>query len=375
MPVAVIATVHVYAVGGSVVLASKVSYCKVDNKPLLEHLRHHTLLFILLTVVFGANTGVWIWWTIGLSSPLATESLIHINVFGWAMEYVLLVLEIVSAFMFPYYWGGLDPGVRKIVRWIYEVYAYSLCVRNGKSMGSSPVAGWISSVAFVFIGLLFANKFSSMANPRNWIHLFETSNVAGAAKGTSLNAADPILVPRWLMMLGLAVTTTAVSIAFDAVLLAEGDAGRLSKVVRRVCVPALRNRDSLFRSYGELVLLRYTGKGNACRNHAVPFCNVLFRFDCNIPGFRSYNPLHTTESSQERGSASCLGPPGGGIGPQRREQAVGAEHLDIQVRKCAGSAGQHSVEPDGCFLSFVRYRSRDSGMDYCGDCCCRKRNG
>jgi AGZA family xanthine/uracil permease-like MFS transporter len=36
------------------------------------------ILFILLTVVYGAITGVGIWWTIGLASPLATEALIHI---------------------------------------------------------------------------------------------------------------------------------------------------------------------------------------------------------------------------------------------------------------------------------------------------------
>ena len=129
MLIAMIATIHVfvslYAVGGGIVLAGEVSYAyKVNNKSLLDYLRSHTLFFILLTVVFGAITGVGIWWTIALSSPLATESLIHIFVFGWAMEYVFFVLEIVSAFIFHYYWGRLEPGVHKIIGWIYAVSAY-----------------------------------------------------------------------------------------------------------------------------------------------------------------------------------------------------------------------------------------------------------
>ena len=84
----------------------------------------HAWFFILLTVVFGAITGVGIWWTIGLASPLATEALIHIFVFGWAMEYVFFVLEIVSAFIFFYYWGRLDPKTHQLIGWIYAVSAW-----------------------------------------------------------------------------------------------------------------------------------------------------------------------------------------------------------------------------------------------------------
>ncbi len=74
MLIALVATVHVfvsmYAVGGGIYLAGETGYAyKVNNKSLLEYLRSHALFFILLTVVFGAITGVGIWWTIGLTSP------------------------------------------------------------------------------------------------------------------------------------------------------------------------------------------------------------------------------------------------------------------------------------------------------------------
>ena len=86
--------------------------------------RRHARFFILLTVVFGAITGVGIWWTIGLASPLATEVLIRTFVFGWAMEYVFFVLEIVSAFIFYYYWDRLPPAIHTAIGWIYAVSAW-----------------------------------------------------------------------------------------------------------------------------------------------------------------------------------------------------------------------------------------------------------
>lgn len=129
MLIALVATVHVfvsmYAVGGGIYLAAETGYAyKVNNKPLLEYLRSHAMFFVLLTVVFGAITGVGIWWTIALTSPLATEALIHIFVFGWAMEYVFFILEIVSAFIFFYYWGRLEPRVHKTIGWIYAIAAW-----------------------------------------------------------------------------------------------------------------------------------------------------------------------------------------------------------------------------------------------------------
>ena len=84
----------------------------------------HAKFFILLTVVFGAITGVGIWWTIGLASPLATEMLIRTFVFGWATEWVFFVVEIVSAFIFFYYWGRLRRKYHVAIGWIYAVAAW-----------------------------------------------------------------------------------------------------------------------------------------------------------------------------------------------------------------------------------------------------------
>jgi hypothetical protein len=81
-------------------------------------------------------------------------------------------------------------------------------------------AGWTAAVLFLVIGFLFSNAFSLMANVAAWPHLWLTSSVAGAPMGTALNLGDPTLWPRWLMMFGLALTTTAAYIAIDAGLFA-----------------------------------------------------------------------------------------------------------------------------------------------------------
>ena len=129
MLIAIIATVHVlvshYAVGGGLFLAVEMGYAyRSKDREYLAYLKRHAGFFILLTVVFGAITGVGIWWTIGLASPLATEFLIRTFVFGWATEWVFFVLELASAFIVYYCWGKLAEKTHVTVAWIYALAAW-----------------------------------------------------------------------------------------------------------------------------------------------------------------------------------------------------------------------------------------------------------
>jgi len=129
MLIALIAVAHIvvssYAVGGGMFLAVETRHAyRTGNHAYLEYLRGHAWFFILLTVVYGAITGVGIWWTIGLASPLPTEFLIHTFVFGWAIEYVTFILEIVSAFLFFYLWGKLPPLVHQRIGFVYAWSAW-----------------------------------------------------------------------------------------------------------------------------------------------------------------------------------------------------------------------------------------------------------
>jgi cytochrome bd-type quinol oxidase subunit 1 len=133
MLIAAIAVVHVlvshYAVGGGLFLAVETAHAyRSGNRDYLAYLKRHARFFVLLTVVFGAITGVGIWWTIGLASPLATRLLIRTFVFAWGTEYVFFVVEIVSAFIFYYYWDRLPQKIHVAIVWIYGLSALASLV-------------------------------------------------------------------------------------------------------------------------------------------------------------------------------------------------------------------------------------------------------
>ena len=73
-----------------------------------------------------------IWWTIGLASPLATQVLIRTFVFAWATEYVFFIVEIVSAFIFYYYWDRLPAEGP------HDRSSGSTASRPGQAWSSSP---------------------------------------------------------------------------------------------------------------------------------------------------------------------------------------------------------------------------------------------
>jgi hypothetical protein len=96
------------------------------------------------------------------------------------------------------------------------LYAYGLAGQGDAMPRWKRAAGWISALLLLAIGFTFANAMSLMENVKSWPDLWQRHSFHGAALGTALNLADPRLWPRWLLMFGLALTTTAVWVAFDA---------------------------------------------------------------------------------------------------------------------------------------------------------------
>jgi cytochrome bd ubiquinol oxidase subunit I len=154
MLIAVISSIHVlvahYAVGGGLFLAVETRHAyRSGDTEYLSYLKSHARFFVLLTVVFGAITGVGIWWTIGLASPLATEVLIRTFVFGWAIEWVFFVIEIASAFIFYYYWGKLSEKTHIIIGFIYAVSAWiSLLLITGITAFMLQPGAWLDNRDF-----------------------------------------------------------------------------------------------------------------------------------------------------------------------------------------------------------------------------------
>jgi cytochrome bd-type quinol oxidase subunit 1 len=135
--IAIIAILHVVishlAVGGGLFLVlTERKAVRTNNHALLEYVRQHTWFFLLLTMVFGGLSGVGIWFIIALVHPAATSSLIHTFVFGWAIEWVFFIGEIVALLIYHYRFGKMDHRSHMILGWLYFIFAWlSLFIING----------------------------------------------------------------------------------------------------------------------------------------------------------------------------------------------------------------------------------------------------
>lgn len=105
----------------------------------------------------------------------------------------------------------------------YGAYYYAVQVRLERVNRWGVAAGIMSSIAFLFIGFIFTNNFSLMTNRAQMLAIYDRTNVAGAVTGVALNLNDPTVLPRYLMMFGLALTTTAVFVMVDAAFFGKGE--------------------------------------------------------------------------------------------------------------------------------------------------------
>jgi mono/diheme cytochrome c family protein len=154
MLMAIVAVAHVivahFAVGGGLVIAvTETLAVKRGDHALRELARRSSLVLILVSTVFGAISGVGIWVVAGLISPGAISALIHEYVWGWAIEWVFFILEIVAALVYYTTWGKISKGAHLLVGWLYFVGAYlSLVIINGIITFQLTPGGWLESNAF-----------------------------------------------------------------------------------------------------------------------------------------------------------------------------------------------------------------------------------
>lgn len=116
-------------------------------------------------------------------------------------------------------------------------YGVYLCGHGLREGGAGmrllrQASGWGAAGLFVLIGFLFANGLSLMTNVGAWRDLWSRHSLAGAATGTALNLGDPTLWPRWLLMFGLALGTTAAWAVVDAAWLAARESEPYKRWVR-----------------------------------------------------------------------------------------------------------------------------------------------
>lgn len=154
MLMAIIAVVHVFvshfAIGGGLYLVvAEMSARRAGDTLRLEYLQRLTKFFVLTTLVFGALTGVAIWFIIGLLNPAATEALIHNFVWGWATEWTFFVVEICAAIVYFYGWKTMSARSHMTVGWIYFGAAWlSLFVINGIIGFMLTPGEWLNTGSF-----------------------------------------------------------------------------------------------------------------------------------------------------------------------------------------------------------------------------------
>ncbi len=161
---AVIAVLHVFvshfAIGGGLylVVAERSARKRADLQR-LAFLEGLSRFFVLLTLVFGALSGVAIWFVIGLLSPDGTEALIRTFVWGWAIEWTFFIVEVLAAILYYYGWKRLSPRRHMAIGWIYFVAAWlSLVVINGIVTFMLTPGAWLES----------GNFWDGFFNPTYW---------------------------------------------------------------------------------------------------------------------------------------------------------------------------------------------------------------
>ena len=166
--IAIVAILHVFvshfAIGGGLflVVTEHFAYRKNDEG-LLKYLIAHSRFFILVTLVFGAISGVGIWFTIGLVNPAATSALIRIFVWGWAIEWVFFFVEIAAAIIYYQTWNRVPRPTHLAVGWVYFVAAFmSLVVINGIITFMLTPGEWLETRSF----------WDGYFNPTFWPSLF-----------------------------------------------------------------------------------------------------------------------------------------------------------------------------------------------------------
>lgn len=191
--IAIVAILHVFvshfAVGGGLFLVvTEMKARREDDAALLDWLKRHSRFFILLTLVFGAVTGVGIWFTIGLIHPAATATLINAFVWGWAIEWTFFLAEIAAAIVYYYGWDKLTPREHLIVGWIYFIAAWaSLVVINGILAFMLTPGAWLSTHSFL----------DGFFNPTYWPSLvIRTLGAMGLAGVYALFTASWIAAPE-----------------------------------------------------------------------------------------------------------------------------------------------------------------------------------
>ena len=173
---AVVAGLHVFvshfAIGGGLYLVVMETLARRrEDHTMLATIRSHSRFFLLLTLVFGAISGVGIWFTASLINPAGLSALIRSFVWAWAIEWTFFFAEIVAAMVYVYGWDRLSPRKHMAVGWIYFINGWmSLVVINGILSFQLTPGEWLQTRDFAdgffnptYLSSMFVRSFYAIA--------------------------------------------------------------------------------------------------------------------------------------------------------------------------------------------------------------------
>ncbi|MGB5161496.1 MAG: cytochrome ubiquinol oxidase subunit I [Thermoanaerobaculia bacterium] len=150
----IVAITHVivshFAIGGGLLIAvTETLAVRRNDSEMRDLAKRSSLVLILFSTVFGAISGVGIWVVAGLISPAAISALIRNFVWGWAIEWVFFIVEIVAALVYFATWNKISKRAHVMVIWIYFIAAYlSLVIINGIVTFMLTPGKWLQTGAF-----------------------------------------------------------------------------------------------------------------------------------------------------------------------------------------------------------------------------------
>jgi len=172
-----------FAVGGGLYLAFAESKARREHRAdWLDVIRLHSKFFLILTGVFGAISGVGIWFAIGLASPESTSTLIHNFVFGWAIEWCFFIVEIATVMVYYYTWDRVDARTHMQLGWLYAGSSWcTLVIINGiLTFMLTPGARWL---AVAGTGQEASKFWFAFFNPTYWPSLVLRTLICFALAG------------------------------------------------------------------------------------------------------------------------------------------------------------------------------------------------
>ncbi len=185
--IGIIAIFHVmishFAVGGGFYLPLAERKAMREDRPdWLATLHGHSKFFLVLTGVFGAVSGVGIWFAIGLVNPQATSALIHNFVFAWAIEWVFFMVELATAAVYYYTWDRIPQELHLKVGWLYAGASFfTLVIINGiLTFMLTPGEAWL---AVAGTGREATRFWQALFNPTYWPSLLLRMAVCASLAG------------------------------------------------------------------------------------------------------------------------------------------------------------------------------------------------